>query len=162
MNMRTFRAILLLSFLSILACKEEKYVYDVEPISLELGVSEKDKEKTTHQYLNILYSNLFQTALSPRRLVQLNDMVESIGDKQIAYEVVVSKLINDTAIVLPPDTLMHNQPEKFITETYKRFYIRLPNQAEIAYYMGFIAAQPNLTVAEVYYAFATSDEYYYY
>lgn len=163
MNMRIFRlgwAALLLILL--FSCKKEQYVYEVEEVGVVLSGSDKNKEKTVQQYLNILYANLYQTALSPAKLVQLTDLVASIGDKQIAYETIVSKMMVDPEIRIPSDSLMRVDAEAFIRETYNRFYVRRPTQAELTYFINFIESEPNLTAEQIYFSFALSNEYYYY
>ena len=158
------KAVALFLVFSVLlsSCKEEKYSYELEDLEILLDGPEKDKEKTVQQYLNILYANLYQTPLSPRKLVEMTDVVASIGDKQVAYEVIVAKMMNDPLIQLPADSLMRNDPEAFIVETYNRFYVRKPTQAELQFFLNFIQSNPEVTTELVYFAFALSNEYYYY
>ena len=158
------KAVALFLVFSVLlsSCKEEKYGYELEDLEILLDGPEKDKEKTVQQYLNILYANLYQTPLSPRKLVEMTDVVASIGDKQVAYEVIVAKMMNDPLIQLPADSLMRNDPEAFIVETYNRFYVRKPTQAELQFFLNFIQSNPEVTTELVYFAFALSNEYYYY
>lgn len=158
------KAVALFLVFSVLlsSCKEEKYSYELEDLEILLDGPEKDKEKTVQQYLNILYANLYQTPLSPRKLVEMTDVVASIGDKQVAYEVIVAKMMNDPLIQLPADSLMRNDPEAFIVETYNRFYVRKPTQAELNFFLNFIQSNPEVTTELVYFAFALSNEYYYY
>jgi hypothetical protein len=146
----------------ILSCTTEQYQYELDDVQVVLEGPEKDKEKTVQQYLNILYANLYQTALSPKKLVELTDLVASIGDKQIAYEVIVAKMMADPAIRLPSDSLMRNDPEAFLEETYNRFYVRKPSQAELNFFLNFLEGRPDVTPEHVYYSFALSNEYYYY
>ena len=46
------------------------------------------------QYISILYANLFQTALSSNELVEITNCIESIGDKEVAHEIVLSNFMN--------------------------------------------------------------------
>ena len=123
---------------------------------------DKNKEKTNEQYLNIVYANLYQQALSPDKLVDLSNVIQSIGDKQVAHEIIISKMMNDPNIKLPPLSEMKADPEKFIINTYKRFFVREPTQAEKAFFLNFIKSHPNITPEHIYFAFATSAEYDYY
>jgi len=52
--------------------------------------------------------------------------------------------------------------DKFITETYVRFYVRNPTESEKEYMKKTIKADPNITPELVYISFALSDEYMYY
>jgi hypothetical protein len=57
---------------------------------------------------------------------------------------------------------MRQDPEAFITETYKRFFVRVPTEAEKTYMINYINSHPEVTPEHVYYAFAISNEYYFY
>lgn len=158
------RALLLLSFILCLfaACKDKEYIYGVNDITIPPNNAEKDKLKTNEQYLNIVYANIYQKALSPDALVDLSNVINSIGDKQVAYEIIIAKMMGDPAIKLPSKKDMDADLGKFITETYNRFYVRQPTQAEKTYFVNFLKSHPNLTPEHVYFAFATSSEYYFY
>ena len=71
-------------------------------------------------------------------------------------------MMNDPDIKLPPLSEMKADPEKFIINTYKRFFVREPTQAEKAFFLNFIKSHPNITPEHIYFAFATSAEYDYY
>jgi hypothetical protein len=144
------------------ACKDKEYIYQVNKVDILPNNADKDKQKTNEQYLNIVYANLYQKALSPDKLVDLSNVIQSIGDKQVAYEIIISKMMNDPEVKLPPTQEMKADPEKFIIDTYKRFYVRQPTQAEKSFFLNFLKSHPNLTPEHIYFAFATSAEYYYY
>ena len=161
------RQLLLYSILCILlfsSCKEKTYIYEVNDILVTPNNAEKDKQKTTEQYLSILYANLYQKALSPNQLVNLSDIIASIGDKQVAYETVVAKMMSDSEVraLLPTAEEMRNDIELFIKNTYQRFFVRFPTEAEKTYWVNYIESHPNITPEHIYFAFATCDEYYFY
>ena len=52
--------------------------------------------------------------------------------------------------------------DAFIDETYARFFVRLPTEAERTYVRNFIQGNPYMTPELVYFSFALSDEYMYY
>lgn len=144
------------------SCKDKDYIYEVNNVNILPNNADKDKEKTNEQYINIVYANLYQKALSPNKLVDLSNVIQSIGDKQVGYEIIISKMMNDPEVKLPPTAEMKADPGKFITETYKRFFVREPTQAEKTFFINFIQSHPNLTPEHIYFAFATSSEYYFY
>lgn len=160
--MTNFKLILVLLLLSFVSCKDKDYIYEVNEVPILPNNADKDKEKTTEQYINIVYANLYQKALSPDKLVDLSKVIQSIGDKQVANEIVISKMMNDPEVKLPSLSQMKADPEKFIVDTYKRFFVREPTQAEKAFFLNFIKSYPNITPEHIYFAFATSSEYYYY
>ena len=163
-NKMKFKYLLfILAFLLALGgCKEKTYVYEVEEVDLYSNASEKDKEKTVEQYLSILYANMFQKALSPNQLVNAKDVIISIGDKKVAYETVISKFMNDPEVKIPSGPEMRDDIDGFLIETYKRFFVRFPSEAEKAWFRNFIEAHPNITPEHIYFAFSTCNEYNYY
>ena len=152
----------LIACLFISSCKEKTYLYEVNDVLVTDNNADKDKEKTIEQYLSILYTNLFQQALSPNQLVEATEIVTSIGDKQVAYETIIAKFMARPDVMLPSKASMHNNTEQFIIDTYNRFFVRRPTEAEKAFFIHFIETRPNVTPEMIYTAFATSNEYYYY
>lgn len=144
------------------SCTEETVIYDVNPITVTSNNGGKTKEKSVEQFLNVVYANLYQTALSPSELVRLTNIVTSIGDKQVAYETIIAKMMNDPDVVLPSTEFIRSDLSAFITETYKRFYIRNPTEAEKTWWINYLETRTNLTAEHVYYSFATSNEYNFY
>ena len=122
----------------------------------------KDKLKSPAQYISILYANLFQQALSANELVEITRCIESIGDKEVAHEIILSNFMNKSGVTLPSDSLMRSDLNGFIEETYKRFYVRDITEAEREFFLNFFESHPDLTVEMVYYAFSLSNEYQFY
>ena len=147
--------------LVISGCRKEEDVYEVNPEDLQLVETSKFKLKTTNQYVAILYANLFQTALSANKLVEINRLFDAIGDDHVAKEVLISNFMNDASVVIPSDTDMRADPETFIYETYVRFLIRRPTEAEQAYFVNLIETNTDITAELIYFSFALSDEYEY-
>jgi hypothetical protein len=156
-------------FLAVLlitgACKKEKddiNTYQVKTVELYPSASNKTKAKTNEQYISILYANLFQKALSANQVIAISQCMESIGDQQLAKEVIISNFMNKPGVIIPADTIMQADIDKFIVETYKRFLVRNPSEAEKTYFRNMISSDPNITAEIVYFSFALSDEYAYY
>lgn len=165
MNTPTSKALVLLLALLVGAlpsCTEKSYVYGLEEVGVQPVDLSGKKEKTPEQYIAILYANLFQKAMSPNQLVRATELVQSIGDKQVAYETLVSRFMNDPAVVLPSDQEMRAEPEAFVTETYRRFFVRVPSESEKTWLANYIRSHPEVTPEHIYYSFAISNEYYFY
>lgn len=162
--MRNFKFFIVLSWLClVLSCKKEIEVsYQVDDFNITETKSQKIKAKNEAEYISILYTNLFQEAISPSILYQTQNVMYSIGDQDAAKEMLLSNYFNLPSILIPSTADMHQNSEKFITETYKRFYLRQPSQAELYYFKNYIKSNPKLTVEMVYTAFAASDEYGFY
>jgi hypothetical protein len=146
------------------ACKKDLTPdqYTVNEVNLYPGIGAKDKLKSQEQYISILYTNLFQQALSGNKLVQISDCLESIGDKELGREVLISNFMNDAGVVLPTDSVMRSNPDRFISQTYERFFVRNPSEAELTWIRNFIQSNPQLTPELVYFGFALSNEYLFY
>ena len=81
-------------------------------------------------HISILYANLFQKALSANQLVEITNLIESIGDKQLA-QVVVSSFMNRPDVRIPTNAEMRADVDKFINEPINAFwYGNQPNRRE--------------------------------
>lgn len=154
--------------ISPISCEKEtsKTVYELEDISALPASAGKIKLKTEEQYVAVLYANFFQEAISVTRLKQATDAIYSVGDKQLAYELVVSNFMNDDKIKLPSDSILRfgtsEEIDMFLNETYKRFYVRPISEAEKLWFKNYIKNNPDVTVELIYNAFALSNEYQFY
>lgn len=151
-------AILILSFTSC----EKDVEYEVNEETILPPNANKTKLKSDQQYIAILYANLFQTALSSDNLFEASECIQSIGDKTLAHEVLISNYMNKSDVILPTNEEMRADLDAFITETYNRFLVRNPTEAERQYFKNYINTHPNVRPELVYFSFALSNEYQYY
>lgn len=164
---RTFssRYLFLFSFflllLSAVGCQKEK-LYEVNEETILPPNANKTKLKSDQQYIAILYANLFQTALSSDNLFEASECVQSIGDKDLVHEVLISNYMNSGGVILPSNEEMRSDIDGFITETYNRFLVRNPTEAERQFFKNYIGTHPNVKPELVYFSFALSNEYQYY
>ena len=95
-------ALLLVASAALLwtSCKKD-VIYDVEPLPVLQPSANKDKLKTTEQYVAILHANLFQAALSADQLFEVSECFESIGDQELAREVLISNFFNAPGVIMP-------------------------------------------------------------
>jgi hypothetical protein len=158
------KIILLFFCFSVLisSCKKDDIIYDVNQVNATSYNANKNKLKTIPQYISILYANLFQKALSANELVEITNCIESIGDKEVAHEIVLSNFMNQSGVTLPSDSLMRADLNAFIEQTYKRFYVRDLTEAEREFFLNFFASHPDVSVEMVYFAFSLSNEYQFY
>lgn len=151
------------------SCKKEA-IFEVETNQLALINADKKKLKSTTQFVSILYANLFQKALSANKQVEIKNVIESIGDKKVAYEILISNFLNEPDVLIPTDAEMLASQENldaFIKEVYNRFLVRQPTEAERTFFINYInqfaPANVDKRFAElVYFSFALCDEYQYY
>ena len=144
------------------SCKKDDPIYDINQIHSHSYNANKNKLKTPSQYISILYANLFQKALSANELVEITRCIESVGDKELVHEVIISNFMNKEGVTIPSDSLMRSDLNLFIEETYKRFYVRDITEAEREYFLNFFESHPNVSSEMVYTAFSLSNEYQFY
>ena len=160
--MRKLHVIFSIILFSFVSCKKEEPIYDVNQIQSTSYNANKDKLKSPAQYISILYANLFQKALSANELVEITRCIESIGDKQVAHEIVLSNFMNEPDVIIPSDSLMRADLDLFLEETYKRFFVRDITEAEREFFLNYLNTNPNVSSEMVYMSFALSNEYQFY
>jgi hypothetical protein len=157
-------------FLTVIGCliflteckKENKTQYGITQQNIYSSAHEKTKLKTDQQFISVLYSNLFQKNISQGKANAIEQLVRSIGDKSLAYELIVSDFMNDPDVIIPTPESMRSDIPKFVDETFSRFYLRQPTEAEKQYFINFIETNSTITPELIYISFSTSDEYHYY
>jgi hypothetical protein len=140
----------------------DNVVYRVDTVPLYFSNSEKNKQKSTIQYISILYADLFGKGISNKELAELSELNLSIGDKTMANELLLSHYLNDSEVKLPTATAMRADVGQFVEEVYLRFYLRNPTAYEKYHLVNLIEEDEQLTPAKVFTAFALSNEYYFY
>jgi hypothetical protein len=150
----------LLLFTTI-GCQKDK-LYEVQEETILPPNANKTKLKSDQQYIAILYANLFQSALSSDNLFEASECVQSIGDKDLVHEVLISNYMNTGGVILPTNEEMRADIDGFLTATYNRFLVRNPTEAERQFFKNYINTHPNVKPELVYFSFALSDEYQYY
>jgi hypothetical protein len=159
------RKIIILTILTttLFSCKKEyRYIYDVGNEVVYENNSEKNKQKSSAQFISILYSNLFQSSISLQERNQLSELRMAVGDKQVADNLIINNYVNSAGVNLPSDTDMRADIPKFVEETYIRFYLRKPTPYEAKFLKEEIENDSGLSPKLIYAAFAESNEYKFY
>lgn len=154
-------AIVLALFVALTSCKKEP-IYELNDVGILPPSANKDQPKTNEQYVAILHANLFQNGLSANELYGIGQCIESIGDKELAREVIISNFMNKPGVIIPSDSTMRADIDAFVVDTYRRFLVREPSVAEKTWFHNYIEADPNVTPEIVYFSFAMSNEYLFY
>ncbi len=152
---------ILISFLLLSSCVKDD-VYELNEVQANSYNANKNKLKSSNQFISILHANLFQKALSANELVEISRCIESIGDKEVSHEIVLSNFMNKEGVIIPSDSLMRDDLNVFIEESYKRFFVRDITEAEREFFISFFESHPNVSAEMVYMAFSLSNEYQYY
>ncbi len=163
-NFKNFNIFLLLIVIILNGCKKETIEQDYGVLDKDVTRNSvnKNRLKTEAQYISILTTDLTQKAITPTLLNRYTRVLESIGDRELATEIIVGNFMNSPDLNIPTDQVMREDIEKFIRNTYVKFYIRYPTEAEVAFFVNYINENPNVTTEMVYYSFATSAEYMFY
>ena len=143
------------------SCRKDN-VYELNEINATSYNANKNKLKSSNQFISILYANLFQEALSANELVEISRCIQSIGDKEVAHEIILSNFMNKEGVIIPSDSIMRDDLNLFIEESYKRFFVRDITEAEREFFLSFFESHPNVSAEMVYMAFSLSNEYQYY
>lgn len=175
MNMQIFKTliqgwdirkmrVLALSLLTLLmtSCTETSTVYEIEAVDVGVNDEAKTKAKRERQFIQALYNHIYQAPLPPAEGVAIDEIIRSIGDRQVAIELVVAKMVVDQRSQLPPRSQLRQDPSAFIGALYQRFYVREATQAELSWWTNYLETHPEVDVAQVVYAFVTANEYRYY
>lgn len=152
---------ILVSFSLLSSCVKDD-VYELNEVQSNSYNANKNKLKSSNQFISILHANLFQKALSANELVEISRCIESIGDKKVVHEIVLSNFMNKEGVIIPSDSLMRDDLNVFIEESYKRFFVRDITEAEREFFLSFFESHPNVSAEMVYMAFSLSNEYQYY
>ena len=102
----------------------DNYLYELNPQEVYQSNAEKDKQKTSNQFISILYSNLFQTAIPLQQITDLSEIRLAIGDKQIADELILNGFVSNPSLQIPSNSQMRADITAFVNQTYLRFYLR--------------------------------------
>ncbi|MCS7087063.1 MAG: hypothetical protein RMM53_13870, partial [Bacteroidia bacterium] len=122
----------------------------------------KNKPKSDMEMVSVAYSDVFAKTIPNDVLNTLSNFYVGFGDKSVAVEIIVRNAVNNTEAVIPSVEQMRADPEKFVEETYKKFFIRRPGEYEKRFWVDKIRQDSTLTPKLVYYSFMTAREYKFY
>ena len=142
--------------------KKPDPLFVLNQVELYPNSASKTKLKSDQQWVAILHANLFQSALSAHELFEIGECIASIGDKELAREVIISNFMNDGGVIMPEEDEMRADLDAFINDTYTRFLVRYPTESERTWLKNYIDTNPYVTPELVYFSFALSNEYLYY
>lgn len=157
---KVFPFLIVLTFL--IGCKQDEDVYGVNDLKAHSINAGKNKEKSDEQYVAVLHSDFYGQPVSVSDMNAVGHVFMSIGDKNLAHELLISNYMNSGSVHLPGDSVMRADIPKFVKDTYRKFLIREPTVAELSWFTTYIENHPNLTPELVYFSFASSNEYKFY
>ena len=109
-----------------------------------------------------MYTNLYQKPISPNTLYKTQNILVSIGDRSVANEMLLSNYFNTGNLDIPSDIEMRSNIDSFVVSSYKKFFLRYPNEAEKLYFKNYIGKNAKVSVEMVYTSMSVCNEYQYY
>lgn len=153
------------AFFLLSGCKKEiknEYIYELQEVKIKQASANKNAAKTDLEFISLVYSDLFGKNIGQDDLTKLITTYNSFGDKGLIVDMVIRDFLNRSEVKIPTQQEMQAAPEKFVSDTYKKFFVREPGEYEKYYLTDQIKKNPNLTPRLIYYTFLTSNEYKYY
>ncbi|MEM6260917.1 MAG: hypothetical protein AAGI38_00305 [Bacteroidota bacterium] len=161
--MKRLAIVLLLAAAFLSGCQEETaetiYLYEVNPVDIREEGADKNSLKTDLEFISLAYSDLYGSTPTDQELINLVTAYNTMGDKELVADIVIRNLLNNERADVPTAQAMRADVSTFISETYKRFYVREPSEYERWFMEDLITNDPNVTPEIIYYAFLTSNEY---
>ena len=103
-------SLLLLPLLA--ACTEKETLrYGLQDQVVYEDKTQKTKRKSESEYISILYTNLYQQPITPNQLYKTQQVVQSIGDRTLAWEMLLSNYFNKPGIQMPDETFMRAETD---------------------------------------------------
>lgn len=164
MSMRNFNKIVIVGLVLLaMSCKKEKFSeFGVDEQLIQDEKTSKIKNKSEAEYISILYTNLYQKPISPNQLFKTQNVLVSIGDRNVANEMLLSNYFNTGLVQIPSNTDMRSNIDSFVENSYKKFFLRYPSEAEKLFFKNYIGNNAKVSVEMVFTAMSVSNEYQYY
>lgn len=146
------------------SCKKEKKVtYGLNDVNISQNTANKDRLKSTTEFISIAYSDIFETVITTDKLSELSTMYKAFGDKKLIEEMVIKNFLNEPTIQIPQiNRSTEATIQIFVEGAYKKLLNRNPDEYELWFVTNMIQEDNDLTAELVYYSLMTSNEYRYY
>lgn len=165
MNLERGRFVVFGLFLFVIlsGCKKEEiYTYGVNDVLVDQPGAVKPHVKTDLEVISIAYSDLFGTSIPNTELDVLSQSYQAYGDKRMVIDMIILNYLNTPGVQVPSDAAMRGDIEGFVSNCYRKFYVRQPTAFEGWFVSDLIRKDASITPDLVYYAFMTSSEYRFY
>jgi hypothetical protein len=155
--------LLLALVLNFTSCKKEiTYAYEINDVEVKNQSSNKNRLKSTTEFISIAYLDLFGTSITNQNLNLLSLVYLSFGDKKLLEDLLIRNMLNAPAIQIPSAEVMRSNVGQFVEMCYQKFYNREPDALEKQFLVNYIENNQQITPELIYYSFMTSNEYRYY
>ena len=158
------KLIFIFSILLLFSCKKEKNVtYQLNDVTIENNLANKDHLKSTTEFISIAYSDIFGAVISTNKLADLSTIYKAFGDKKLIEQMVIKNFLNEPSIQIPQiDRTSISTINSFVKDVYKKLYNRTPDEYELWFVSNMIENDSDLTSELIYFSLMTANEYRYY
>ena len=158
------KVIFIFSILLLFSCKKEKNVtYQLNDVTIENNLANKDHLKSTTEFISIAYSDIFGTVISTNKLADLTRIYKAFGDKKLIEQMVIKNFLNEPSIQIPQiDRSSISTINSFVQNVYTKLYNRTPDEYELWFVADMITKDNDLTSELIYFSLMTANEYRYY
>lgn len=154
------RLIILLVYWLIVSCEEQgNVIFGVEDVTIKQEGIEKPNIKTNIEFISIAYSDLIGKSITSDELAALAVSYDSFGDSKAIEDLIIRNFLNRPDALIPNGIEMRADVNKFVTDTYRKFFTRDPNEFEQWFLRTEIEKNQDITPEVVYYGIMTSNEY---
>lgn len=159
---KTLTLITIVALLPVGCRKEIKTAYRIEDQYISKNNGNKNTLKNDLEFVSILYSDLFNQSITNQQLGIVSNVSLACGDKPLVSDMLLGKLLNVPIVDIATKTEMQNDPETFISNAYKKFLTREPNEFELFYLKNLIQKDTSITPQMIYYSLGSCNEYRFY
>ena len=142
--------------------KESDIIYGVNDVEVTRPTGAKGSQKSLTEFISIAYADIFEANISQDQLIGLSTPYAGFGDLKYIEDLIIRNFLNNPNAQVPTSQSMRNDVNRFVTETYQRFYNRNPNEYELWFMKNLVDDNADITPELVYYSMMTSNEYRYY
>jgi hypothetical protein len=162
MDVKLIRWVVVCSLLTFASCLEPDPIYEVEPVTVQEQGGQKKGFKSDRQFVSGAFSDLFGKQITSAELDESMVCYNAISDKGLVRDMIIRDMLRRNSLVVPAAQDMRNDKDKFIIDTYRKFYKRDPSDLEKWTLLNQIDQDTTLNPVLIYYAFLSSEEYLYY
>ncbi len=158
------KLIFIFSVLLLFSCqKEKKIAYQLNDVTIENNIANKDHLKSTIEFISIAYSDIFGTVISTNKLADLSTIYKAFGDKKLIEQMVIKNFLNEPSIQIPQiDRSSTSTINSFVQNAYTKLYNRTPDEYELWFISNMIEKDTDVTSELIYFSLMTANEYRYY
>lgn len=145
--------------LIITSCLSPDPVSELDYVAVQDHSRQKREFMSDRDFVSLAYSDLFCHQITSAELDKLLQTYKEVSDKSLVRDMVVRDFLRSKFLILPGAQDIRTDKDKFITDTYRKFYRRDPTKLERWTMFDQISKDTNCNAVLIYYSFLSSEEY---